>query len=160
MRSFHIYGDVVSLSMGCISDGGIDARNVTADMLVSCWNGNEKIDWDRLAFFSAELLAFYCACKEEMEKKDVLQWLFISFVARDCIEHACSSWEFVLKPILQVLTVERTSPMHFLNKMKKSFFLNFRRKQRIESYLEIHPIEMVTKEDFLRLLLRMSNCEK
>lgn len=65
MHDFHFDGDVTRLCEGCISDAGVDALDITVDMLLSCWSGNKELDWGKLSFFSGELLACYCANKKE-----------------------------------------------------------------------------------------------
>ena len=89
-----------------------------------------------------------------MKVRETIQWVFISFLARGCMEYDCGDWESILNATLPVLSFESKSGLRFLAKVMKYDYLKYLEWGWAEDYRNRqHPIEKISKEDFLRLLL-------
>ncbi len=74
-------------------DGGHDVSNLSDEDLMELVEGRFAGDWKGAAFSFSELLAYYAALGKKRTKKQVVAWVFASFVIADAIKHGAADWE-------------------------------------------------------------------
>jgi len=74
--------------------------------------GHDLSQWKEPGFSFSELLAFYCVPDGEKSPRQVVAWVFASFVIADAIKHGAADWEMEFDKLIDgFLTIRKSLEM-------------------------------------------------
>jgi hypothetical protein len=94
------------------ADGGHDLSNLSQEELIQLIEGRFSGQWKEPGFSFSELLAFYCVPDGEKSPRQVVAWVFASFVIADAIKHGAADWEMEFDKLIDgFLTIRKSLEM-------------------------------------------------
>ena len=111
-----------SLACQVKADGGHDMSNLSQEELIQLMEGSFSGQWKEPGFSFSELLSFYCVPDGVKSPKQIVAWVFASFVIADAIQHGAADWELELDKLIDGFlairkSLETQESVHFFKRV-------------------------------------------